>query len=47
MSALSTLGLGLVALALAAEWWGLHLRRRALRRASEGEAEDASDEWQV
>ncbi|MFO1337373.1 MAG: hypothetical protein U1F53_03925 [Burkholderiaceae bacterium] len=36
----------LVTLALAAEWWSLGLRRRALERASEGEAEDASDELQ-
>ena len=41
------LGAALVALALAAEWWSLGLRRRALERASAGEAEDASDELQV
>lgn len=41
------LGVALVALALAAEWWSLGLRRGALERASAGEAEDASDELQL
>lgn len=36
----------LAVVALAAEAWQLWLRRRALARANEGEAEDASDEAQ-
>jgi hypothetical protein len=47
MSTWSIWGWGLVVLALAAEWWSLHSRQRALQRANEGEAEDASDEVQA
>lgn len=44
---LGLLALACVALALAGEWWFLYRQRQALARASEGEADDASDEVQV
>jgi hypothetical protein len=44
---LGLLALACVALALGGEWWCLHRRRQALVRASQGEADDASDEVQV